>query len=185
MSKSVNFADVEKDTEQVGKIIMVTGGQRSGKSEWAERKALSLSSCPVYVATATVWDDDFRARVESHKARRGPEWTNIEETLHLSSLDLTGRVVLVDCVTLWATNMFFAHNENIRDALEELKQEFDTFTSHKATYIFVTNEIGLGGVSENAMQRHFADLQGKINQYIASRCHEAYLMVSGLELKLK
>lgn len=184
MPKSVNFAAVEK-VNQAGKIVLVTGGQRSGKSEWAERKALALSPAPVYVATARVWDDEFRARVAAHQARRGPEWTNIEEPLHLSRFDLTGKVVLVDCVTLWATNMFFEKNENVDTAFRALTEEFDAFTSHDATYIFVTNEIGLGGVSENAMQRRFTDLQGLMNRYVASRAAEVYFMVSGLELRLK
>lgn len=164
---------------------MVTGGQRSGKSEWAERKALTLSGSPVYVATARVWDEDFRQRVAAHQARRGPEWTNIEEPLDLSAHDLTSRVVLVDCLTLWATNLFFECHEDVGEALALLKSRFDAFVSRKAIYIFVTNEIGLGGVSENAMQRRFTDLQGRVNQYVASRADEVYMMVSGLTLRLK
>ena len=82
------------------KIILITGGQRSGKSTKAEALALSLSAHPVYVATAKVWDDEFRERVRRHQERRGPEWTNIEEELYLSRHDLTGRVVVIDCVTL-------------------------------------------------------------------------------------
>ncbi len=164
---------------------MVTGGQRSGKSEWAEAKALSLSEEPVYVATARIWDDDFRRRVAIHQARRGTEWTNVEEQLDLSRLDMTGRVVLVDCLTLWATNLFFECKEDVDEAFALLTARFDSFISHKATYIFVTNEIGLGGVSENAMQRRFTDLQGKVNQYVAARADEVYMMVSGLTLRLK
>lgn len=86
------------------RIILITGGQRSGKSTKAEALALSLSTNPVYVATAKVWDEEFRERVRRHQERRGPEWTNIEEELYLSRHDLTGRVVVVDCVTLWLTN---------------------------------------------------------------------------------
>lgn len=167
------------------KIIMVTGGQRSGKSARAEAMALSLSPLPVYVATARIWDEDFRRRVEAHKERRGPEWTNIEEPAALSRLDMTGRVVLVDCVTLWATNIFFEHGEDPAKALEVLKDEFYKFTSHDATYIFVTNEIGLGGISENTMQRRFTDLQGSANQLIAASADEVYMLISGLELRLK
>ncbi|MDE7117767.1 MAG: bifunctional adenosylcobinamide kinase/adenosylcobinamide-phosphate guanylyltransferase, partial [Bacteroidaceae bacterium] len=82
------------------KIILVTGGQRSGKSQYAERLALSLSPHPVYVATAHVWDDEFRQRVVKHQERRGAEWDNIEEEKYLSRHDLTGRVAVVDCITL-------------------------------------------------------------------------------------
>ncbi len=166
------------------KIILITGGQRSGKSEKAEALALSLSTNPVYLATAHVWDDEFRERVCRHQERRGPEWTNIEEELHLSRHDLTGRVVAIDCVTLWLTNWLMV-NDNVDAILTEAKREFDAFTQHDATYIFVTNEIGLGGVSDNALQRKFTDLQGWMNQYIAQKADEVILMVSGIEMKIK
>jgi len=167
------------------KIILITGGQRSGKSTKAEELALSLSEEPVYVATAHVWDDEFRERVRRHQQRRGPQWTNIEEELHLRHHDLTGRVVVIDCVTLWLTNFFFANNSDVDKSLELAKSEFDKFTQPEATYIFVTNEIGSGGVSDNALQRQFTDLQGWMNQYIAARADEVFLMVSGIAVEVK
>ena len=167
------------------KIILITGGQRSGKSSKAEELALSLSANPVYVATAHVWDEEFRERVRRHQERRGPQWTNIEEELYLGRLDFTGRVIVIDCVTLWLTNFFFASGSDVDKSLEEAKREFDRFTEHEATYIFVTNEIGLGGVSDNALQRKFTDLQGWMNQYIAARADEVILMVSGIAVKIK
>ena len=165
------------------KIILITGGARSGKSRYAERIALSLSKNPVYVATAHVWDEEFRERVKKHQERRGPEWTNIEEEMLLSRHDLTGRVAVIDCVTLWCTNYFFQMQE-VEVCLEALKAEFDKFTGKDATYIFVTNEIGMGGVSENAVQRKFTDLQGWMNQYVASKADEVILMVSGIPVKV-
>ena len=167
------------------KIILITGGQRSGKSEQAEALALSLSTNPVYLATAHVWDDEFRERVRRHQERRGPEWTNIEEEMYLSRHDLTGRVVLIDCITLWLTNWLTINNVDVDAILAEAKREFDAFTQHDATYIFVTNEIGLGGVSDNALQRKFTDLQGWMNQYIAQQADEVILMVSGIPVKVK
>ena len=166
------------------KVILITGGARSGKSRYAEELALSLSKNPVYVATAHVWDEEFRERVKKHQERRGPEWTNIEEEMLLSRHDLTGRVAVIDCITLWCTNYFFKMQE-VDTALEALKAEFDKFTTHEATYIFVTNEIGMGGVSDNAVQRKFTDLQGWMNQYVASKADEAILMVSGIPVKVK
>ena len=166
------------------KIILITGGQRSGKSREAERLALSLSEHPVYVATAHIWDDEFRERVHKHQERRGPQWTNIEEEKYLSKHDLTERVVVVDCVTLWLTNFFF-ETSDVDQTLETVRDEFDRFTTHDATYIFVTNEIGSGGVSENAIQRKFTDLEGWMNQYIASKADEVILMVSGIPVKVK
>ena len=167
------------------KIILITGGQRSGKSTKAEELALSLSPNPVYLATAHIWDEEFRERVRKHQERRGPQWTNIEEETQLSLHDMMGRVIVIDCVTLWLTNFFFANNSDVDKSLELAKAEFDKFTEPDATYIFVTNEIGLGGVSENAIQRKFTDLEGWMNQYIASKADEVLLMVSGIEVKIK
>lgn len=187
------------------RIILITGGERSGKSTYAERLALSLSLRPVYLATARIWDEEFRRRVEHHRARRGPQWTNIEEEKRLSRHDLGGRVVLVDCVTLWATNYFFdlqppaantdgGANEraqalegerHVARTLEALEEEFDRFTRPEATYIFVSNEIGWGGVPANGLQRRFTDLLGWFNQFVAGRADEVTLMVSGLPLKIK
>jgi len=167
------------------RVILITGGCRSGKSDYAEKMALSLAPNPVYVATARIWDQDFALRVERHKERRGPQWTNIEEEKHLGSLDLTGRVVLVDCLTLWATNYFFDTNSDPDTCLKAMQQELDQMLSHEATYIIVTNEIGLGGISENELQRRFTDLQGSINQYAAARADEVILMVSGIPVKIK
>ena len=168
----------------MSKIILITGGQRSGKSRQAEELALSLAGNPVYVATAHVWDEEFRERVRRHQERRGPQWTNIEEEKYLSHHDLTGRVAVIDCVTLWLTNFFF-ENQDVDRTLQAVKQEFDRFTQQDATYIFVTNEIGSGGVSVDAVQRRFTDLQGWMNQYIASRADEVILMVSGIAVKVK
>lgn len=169
------------------KVILITGGQRSGKSEEAERRALALSDRPVYLATAHVWDEEFRRRVELHQQRRGPQWTNIEEERHLSRHDLHGRVVLVDCLTLWLTNLLFdAQDARTKQVLETAKAEFDALVGQQdATFIFVTNEIGMGGVSENRLQRQFTDLQGWMNQYVAARADEVILMVSGIPLRLK
>ena len=173
------------------KIILITGGQRSGKSQQAERLALSLSQNPIYLATAHIWDEEFHQRVMIHQQRRGPQWTNIEEEKLLSRHDVSGRVVVIDCITLWCTNFFFSREKaeweqpSVDDALECLKKEFDKFTAQDATFIFVTNEIGSGGVSENAIQRRFTDLEGWMNQYVASCADEVILMVSGIPVVIK
>ena len=170
----------------MSKIILITGGQRSGKSSHAEELALSLADNPVYVATARVWDEEFSERVRRHQERRGPQWTNIEEEKYLSRHDLMGRVAVIDCVTLWLTNFFFENqNQDTQLVLEMVKEEFDRFTTQDATFIFVTNEIGSGGVSVDAVQRRFTDFQGWMNQYIASRADEVILMVSGIPVTIK
>ena len=168
----------------MGKIILITGGQRSGKSRKAEEMALTMSREPVYMATAHVWDEEFRQRVEKHQQRRGPQWTNVEEERWLSRHDMTGRVVLIDCITLWLTNLFF-DMQDVDKALQTAQSEFDRFTSRDATFIFVTNEIGSGGVSDNQVQRRFTDLQGWMNQYVAERADKVILMVSGIPVVIK
>ena len=169
----------------MSKIILITGGQRSGKSTYAEQIALKLSANPVYLATAHIWDEEFRERVRIHQERRGPEWTNLEEERQLSRYQLAGKVILIDCVTLWVTNFFFDFQSDVERTLHTVKHEFEAFTSQDATFIFVTNEIGAGGVSENDIQRKFTDLLGWTNQYIASKADEVYWMVSGIPVRIK
>ena len=195
----------------MGKIILVTGGQRSGKSTYAEELVLKLSGREksVYMATAKIWDEEFARRVQIHKERRGPQWINIEEEKFLSNHNVAGKVVLIDCVTLWSTNFFFDQSmeDNLPDSgslnstmdaqeaeqsvslvertLQQIKEEFGKFTSQDATFVFVTNEIGLCGVSENKVQRQFTDLLGWLNQYIASKADEVVFMVSGIPMKIK
>jgi adenosylcobinamide kinase/adenosylcobinamide-phosphate guanylyltransferase len=137
------------------KIILITGGQRSGKSTYAQELALSLSANPVYLATSAVWDEEHRQRIELHKRERGPEWKNIEELTDIQNVDVSRRVVVIDCVTLWATNFFMANNGDVEDTLAQLKERFMQFTAQEAIFIFVTNEIGLGGISSNDLQRRF------------------------------
>lgn len=173
------------------KVILITGGQRSGKSQYAEKLALGLSAHPVYVATAHIWDEEFRQRVQRHQERRGSQWTNIEEEKLLSRHDITGRVAVIDCVTLWCTNFFFDRQKSdqeqpsVDEALKNIEEEFDKFTAQDATFIFVTNEIGSGGVSTDAVQRRFTDMEGWMNQYVASKADEVILMVSGIPVKIK
>lgn len=166
-------------------IHLITGGERSGKSTYAESEALRLSESPVYLATARVWDEEFRQRILRHQERRGPEWTNIEEDINPSKHDFTGRVVLIDCITLWATNYFFDMQQDVDQALAALKKEFDSLVQQDATFIFVTNELGMGGMSESRTQRLFTQLQGWMNQYVAARADRVTLMVSGLPLTVK
>lgn len=167
------------------KLILVTGGARSGKSTFAEQIALKMSSHPIYLATATVLDEEFRDRVNRHQARRGPEWTTVEEPLFLGDLAFSSDVILLDCLTLWSTNAFFHCHEETDKTLDFLKNEFARLLPSTGTLIAVTNEIGMGGVSDNPLVRKFTDLQGWMNQYVASLADEVYLLVSGIPLKIK
>lgn len=167
------------------KIILITGGQRSGKTRYAEKLALSHASQPIYLATSRAWDEEHRQRILRHQQERGKEWITIEEEKMLSQHSFAGKVVLVDCVTLWATNFFFDLEAHVEQSLQALKEEFDRLTEQDAEFIFVSNEIGMGEMSPNEVQRKFADLQGWLNQYIAQRADEVYLMVSGIKWRIK
>lgn len=167
------------------KVILITGGARSGKSSYAEKIAKQLSPTPIYMATSRIWDEEFRQRVIHHQKARGEEWTNIEEEKELSRHNVEGRVVLIDCVTLWGTNFFFDNGSDVDKSLQEIKEEFDRFTFQNATFIFVTNEIGMGGTSENEVQRKFTDFQGWVNQYITAHADQVIFMISGIPVVIK
>lgn len=167
-------------------IYLITGGERSGKSSYAQNLALKLSDTPMYVATARKWDDDFQNRIDRHQQERDGRWTNIEKEKHLSEIDFSGKVALIDCVTLWLTNFFVDHKNDVPLSLEEAKKEFLAIANHEnATLIIVTNEIGMGVHAETHIGRKFTELQGWMNQFLASNADEVVLMVSGIPVKIK
>ncbi len=166
-------------------IYYITGGTRSGKSSYAQKLALGLSDNPVYLATARKWDADFEQRIKRHQQDRDERWENMEEERYPSAMAVQGRVVVLDCVTLWLTN-FFADTKytEVDDTLARIKVEFDKLAAIDATWIIISNEIGMGMHADTEIGRKFADLQGWINQYIAQRADKAIFMVSGLPLEL-
>ncbi|MCH2194824.1 bifunctional adenosylcobinamide kinase/adenosylcobinamide-phosphate guanylyltransferase [Kordia sp.] len=166
-------------------IYYISGGERSGKSSYGEKLALSLSDTPVYVATSRIWDDNFRERIERHKASRNDNWINREEEKVLSNVIQEDEVVLIDCVTLWLTNFFMDTDSNVEASLNLAKAEFDNIRNMKATIIFISNEIGMGGHAATPIGRKFTELQGWMNQYIAQHADKATVMISGLPLQLK
>jgi adenosylcobinamide kinase/adenosylcobinamide-phosphate guanylyltransferase len=167
-------------------LYLITGGARSGKSRYAQELALSLTPNPVYVATAKVWDADFEQRVRRHRQDRGPAWTSFEEQLQVSALPLEGRVAVVDCVTLWLTNFFMQHQQDVDACLQSLQHEIQLLLQKKnTTLIIVTNEIGMGVHAATETGRKFTDLQGWANQYIAGHAQKVILMVSGIPVPVK
>lgn len=166
-------------------IIYISGGVRSGKSRYAQQRALELSKTPVYVATAKIWDADFAERVRLHQHDRGPEWTTYEAESNLCSLPIANGTVVIDCVTLWLTNLFIAADNDIERTLSVFKKEVDDLNQLPGTFIIISNEIGMGVHPESELGRKFADLQGWANQYVALKAEEAVFMVSGLPLFLK
>lgn len=166
-------------------IIFVTGGQRSGKSRYAQNLAESLSEKPVYLATARRWDEDFENRIRRHQADRGEQWQTIEKDKEISSLDLSGKTVLLDCITLWLTNIFHDNAYDLNKSVEEAKAEWSKFVDQDFQLIVVSNEIGMCLHAPDEVSRHFTDLQGWINQHIATHADKVVAMISGIPLQLK
>jgi len=166
-------------------IIVITGGQRSGKSSFAQQLARVFSSEPVYLATARQWDQDFEKRIARHRSDRGDAWRTVEEEKHISRPDLTGQTVVLDCITLWLTNIYSDYGYDAEASLDWATKEWDRFIERDFRLIVVTNEIGMGVHAQSETARHFTDLQGWMNQYIARKAPEVYLMVSGIPVKVK
>ena len=169
----------------MAEITFITGGQRSGKSSFAQRLAEEKSKSPIYLATARIWDDDFEARVKRHQSDRGKQWQTIEEQIDIGKHNLAGKTVLLDCITLWLTNIFYENKNDVDQSLEIAKNEWDKFIKQDFTLIVVSNELGMGVHPENEIARKFADLQGWMNQYIVESADSVYLMVSGIPMKIK
>jgi adenosylcobinamide kinase/adenosylcobinamide-phosphate guanylyltransferase len=166
-------------------IIYISGGVRSGKSKYAQDMALKLSTAPIYIATAKIWDEDFEKRVKHHKDERGEQWTTYETYQNLHLLPIQNQTAVIDCVTLWLTNIFMEDEQDITKALKIFKNEIDNLSTLAGTFIIVSNELGMGLHAETALGRKFTDLQGMANQYVAGKADEAIFMVSGLPLYLK
>ncbi|WP_085853937.1 bifunctional adenosylcobinamide kinase/adenosylcobinamide-phosphate guanylyltransferase [Palleronia marisminoris] len=167
----------------MAKSILITGGARSGKSLFAERSIAKMGGAPTYIATARPQDDEMDVRIAAHKARRGAEWGLVEEPLDLigalRASDTGPR--LVDCLTLWLTNLMLAEAD-WRAAVDEVAGVLPTL-DHPV--VFVTNEVGLGIVPANALARRFRDAAGTVNQTIADAADEVFLVVAGQPLKVK
>lgn len=169
----------------MAKTIFITGGRRSGKSNYAKNLALRQTDAPVFLATSRIWDEDHKERIEKHRLDRNNKWTTIEEEKYLSRHQFDNQTVVLDCITLWLTNFFYDNHNETDTSYNEAKNELDALSKQDAEFIMVTNEIGMGGHPDNMIQMKFADLQGWVNQYIAEMADEAYLLVSGLPVKLK
>ncbi|GAA4272378.1 bifunctional adenosylcobinamide kinase/adenosylcobinamide-phosphate guanylyltransferase [Aquimarina gracilis] len=166
-------------------LYYITGGERSGKSSYAQNLALELSDAPFYLATSRIWDDDHRKRVDRHIADRDQRWTSIEEEKQLSKVIKDHSVVVIDCVTLWLTNYFVDTKNNVDESLALAKEEFNRLLQKKATIIIISNEIGMGVHASTKVGRKFTELQGWMNQHIAKHADKAIFMVSGIAIEIK
>ena len=171
-------------------VSLVLGGARSGKSTHAEKLATgSLHGAPpqpaVYIATAQAGDVEMATRIMAHRTRRGAGWTTIEEPLRLGeALEAAaahGRPVLVDCLTLWLSNLMQA-GADLDEAADDLVRALEGYA---VPVVFVSNEVGLGIVPDTPLGRAFRDAQGRLNMRIAGRADRVILMAAGLPLIMK
>ena len=168
-------------------IQLILGGARSGKSRLAEQSALSSALPVTYIATAQAWDDEMQARIGHHQTQRPAEWLLIEEPLHLAErlqrIDQAGQMILVDCLTLWLTNLLLLEDPQRlsaeRDALLECLADLP------GEIVFVSNETGMGVVPLGELTRRYVDEAGWLHQALAERCQRVVLTVAGLPLTLK
>lgn len=165
-------------------IILITGGARSGKSTRAEARIRAFAGRPVYIATAESLDDEMRERIAKHRARRGSEWLERETPLELVAALLEtdgGGARLVDCLTLWLSNLMHAG----RDWEKEAQLLVEALSRQKSPVVLVTNEVGLGIVPDNALARRFRDAAGILNQMVAQAADEVEFVVAGLPMRVK
>jgi len=171
------------------KKILITGGARSGKSQYALNIAASYGKRKAYLATAQPFDQEMRRRIKNHRRMRGKDWIAIEEPLRVSKvlkeIDESCDVVILDCLTLWISNLLSNYKTNQRVIINEINKLAQSTREFKGTLVIVSNEVGMGIVPENRLSRQFRDLAGYANQKIAEVADEVIMMVSGIPLKVK
>lgn len=166
-----------------GRTVLVLGGARSGKSRYAEAIAAGHEGPKVYVATAEPGDAEMAARIALHQARRGGGWTTVEAPLDIAAAmeAQSASFILVDCITLWLTNMLLAR----RDIGLEVERLASIVSRRHGPTVLVSNEVGLGIVPDNELARRFRDEAGLVHQRLAEVSDEVVLLVAGLPMKLK
>lgn len=172
-------------THKISGTTLILGGARSGKSTYAENLALSANLSPVYIATAQAHDDEMRDRIDIHKTRRGQNWTTVEQPIALcealqAHANATN-VILVDCLTLWLSNLMMA-DKNIEDETIKLTTLLPQLAG---PIILVSNEVGMGLVPETPLGREFRDHQGRLNQAVAQVADTLSFIAAGYPLHLK
>jgi adenosylcobinamide kinase/adenosylcobinamide-phosphate guanylyltransferase len=185
----------------MGKLILITGGARSGKSSFAEEKAKELGDRILYIATSIPLDDEMKLRIQKHRAQRPSEWETLEAYRDINTC-LEGRLekkdgVLLDCLTIMVTNIMLEEKEDwdnltaseidaIEDIIKiEVEKLIDAVKKSPSPFIVVTNETGMGVVPGNPLTRAFRDFVGRANQMTAKEAQEVYLCVSGIPVRIK
>lgn len=175
----------EADLAAAAGVTLVLGGARSGKSAFGEKLVAESGLAPVYLATSEPRDEEMVARIAHHRARRGPEWITVEEPDDLEGAILReaqpGRVILVDCLTLWVTNLMMAE----ADIAARGAALCSVLAGIGSSVVLISNEVGLGIVPDNRMARDFRDHAGRLHQDVAAIADTVYFVAAGLPLKMK
>lgn len=178
-----------------GKIILVTGGARSGKSLFAEQYAIAQGGPMAYIATAQIYDQEMESRVALHRERRADQWQTFEapygahQIIELAAQ--AAKIILFDCLTLYTSNLLLAPSTADQPEgknqfiLAQIDQLLHSARESQAIVLFVTNEVGMGIVPDNALARQYRDIAGLVNQKVAAYADEVYLVVSGLAVEIK
>lgn len=185
----------------MSKIILVTGGARSGKSQYAEALCRTRENQTAYIATSIPFDAEMKERVKKHQHMRPSEWTTYEiyENVaeQIPEIAKGHATVILDCVTLMVNNLMFKENldydklseEEVNELEQRIKAAFikllEAIKETQLYFVFVTNEIGLSPVADNRLTRIYTDIIGRINQLIARASDEVYFVVSGIPMKIK
>lgn len=185
----------------MSKIILVTGGARSGKSSYAEQLCIAQNNETAYIATSIPFDEEFKDRVRKHQAMRPSHWTTYEvyEGIYkqIDKIASSHQTVILDCVTLMVNNLMFKENVDYENYTTEeantlelqIKAEFEKLiVAIKKTdlyFVIVTNEIGMSPIAANKLTRIYTDIIGRMNQLIAKESDEVYLVISGIPMKIK
>lgn len=185
----------------MSKIILVTGGARSGKSNFAESLCINRNNSTAYIATSIPFDDEMKDRVKKHKESRPQNWRTYEIYKDIYSIidniSKEHETVILDCVTLLVNNLMFTYGIEIDEATSEDINELEDYIKKQVNkllnevektnlyFVIVTNELGMGVVPANKLSRVYSDIVGRINQQISSRSDEVYFVVSGIPMKVK
>ncbi|MFC2007261.1 bifunctional adenosylcobinamide kinase/adenosylcobinamide-phosphate guanylyltransferase [Chloroflexota bacterium] len=178
---------------------LITGGARSGKSNFAQALALKSAGPVLFVATAEAGDEEMRQRIEAHRKARPESWSTLEVTMHVGSQIVKhvgqAQTVIIDCITLLVSNILRQYSNPTGDEVDspsaekavtaEIEELVDCINSINANFIIVTNEVGLGLIPANKMSRVYRDLLGRANQILAQNVDEVFLLVSGIPLPIK
>lgn len=168
-----------------GRTIFVIGGARSGKSGFALTRASAYPGPKAYIATARALDDEMKERIEAHKLQRGADWDTHEEPLEvaeaLKRIDGKYGAVIIDCLTLWLSNLMLAGS----NAGKEIGSLLSTLDAQSSTLFVVSNEVGMGIVPDNELARKFRDMAGSLNQRIAELADEVYFVTAGIPVRVK